>query len=206
MTVLSWNGIVELAAGRYRAALRARRRSAGQLHVERLVRPLVCCTASMKSSNLACCCRKLAPAGLVASFFSVRCMRSCRPFCCGWPGLMRSMSMPRRSHQTDSLLRPNSALGRGEGHAVVGADRLGQAELLEDALEHGEGVGFLGRRQRLAGEQIAAGEVGDRQRIAVAPIGEHELALVVGAPQLIGLVGRRQRRARRPVAAPPCGA
>jgi hypothetical protein len=32
----------------------------------------------------------------------VRCMRSCRPFCCGWPGLMRSMAMPRRSHHTDS--------------------------------------------------------------------------------------------------------
>ena len=48
-------------------------------------------------------------AGLVASFFSVRCMRSWRPFCCGWPGLMRSMPMPRRSHQTASLLKLNNA-------------------------------------------------------------------------------------------------
>jgi hypothetical protein len=24
-------------------------------------------------------------AGLVASFFSLKCMRSCRPFCSGWP-------------------------------------------------------------------------------------------------------------------------
>src|SRR5262245_53026239 len=37
----------------------------------------------------------------VASFLRVKCMRSWRPFCCGWPGLMRSMAMPRRSHQTD---------------------------------------------------------------------------------------------------------
>jgi hypothetical protein len=31
---------------------------------------------SMKSSNLACCCRKFEPAGLVVSFFKVRCTRS----------------------------------------------------------------------------------------------------------------------------------
>lgn len=35
------------------------------------------------ASNLACCCSKLAPAGRVASFLSVKCMRSCRPFCWG---------------------------------------------------------------------------------------------------------------------------
>ena len=33
----------------------------------------------------------------------VRCMRSCRAFCCGWPGLMRSIVVPSLSHQTDSL-------------------------------------------------------------------------------------------------------
>src|SRR5260370_836907 len=58
-----------------------------------------------KSSKRACCCRLFIPGGRVASFFSVRCMRSSRPFCCGWPGLMRSMAMPRRSHHTESLER-----------------------------------------------------------------------------------------------------
>src|SRR3954463_9113394 len=52
-----------------------------------------------KESKRSCCCRLLKPGGRVASFFSVRCMRSWRPFCCGWPGLMRSMAMPSRSHR-----------------------------------------------------------------------------------------------------------
>jgi len=43
----------------------------------------------------------LAAAGLVASRFSVKCIRSWRPFCCGWPGWMRSIWIPSRSHQTD---------------------------------------------------------------------------------------------------------
>ena len=42
-------------------------------------------------------------------------MRSWRPFCCGWPGLMRSISMPSRSHQTESLERLNKALGLAKG-------------------------------------------------------------------------------------------
>jgi hypothetical protein len=30
-------------------------------------------------------------------------MRSWRPFCYGWPGLIRSIAMPSRSHQTESF-------------------------------------------------------------------------------------------------------
>ena len=45
----------------------------------------------MKSSNRACCWSTFAAAGFVASRFSVRCMRSWRPFCCGCPGLIRSI-------------------------------------------------------------------------------------------------------------------
>ena len=59
----------------------------------------------------------------------------------------------------------------GEGNAVIGADGPGQAELLEDGLEYGESVGFLGGGKRFTSEQVAAGEVGDCQRIAIAPIG-----------------------------------
>ncbi len=47
--------------------------------------------------------------------------------------------------------------------------------------------------QGFAGNQITAGEVGDSQWIAIAAVCEHELALVVGAPQVIGLFGHRQR-------------
>ncbi len=109
--------------------------------------------------------------------------------------------MPRRSHQTESLLKPVEGIGGGERHAVVGADGGGQAEILEDALEDGEGVALLRRRQGLALQQIAAGKVGDGERVAVAAIGEHELALVIRAPQGIGLVGPAERRALRPRAA-----
>ena len=42
-------------------------------------------------------------------------MRSCRPFCCGLPGLMRSMSIPSRSHHTESLVRPKRELALAKG-------------------------------------------------------------------------------------------
>jgi hypothetical protein len=42
-------------------------------------------------------------------------------------------------------------------------------------------------------------EIGDGQRIAVLPVGQHELALVVGAPQIIGLITRRIFRCTKPV-------
>src|SRR5262249_20815115 len=70
----------------------------------------------------------------------------------------------------------------GEGDAIVGADGLGQAEFLENGLKYGESVGFLSRGECLASEQVSTGEVSGRERIAIASVGEHELALVVGAP------------------------
>ena len=72
----------------------------------------------------------------------------------------------------DSIVRPNGG---------------GQAEVFECPLEHGEGIHLLRRRQRVTGNQIPAREVGDRQRIAVPPIGEHELALVVRTPERVRL-------------------
>lgn len=42
-------------------------------------------------------------------------MRSWRPFCCGRPGRMRSMAIPKRSHHTDSRERLNRALGLAKG-------------------------------------------------------------------------------------------
>src|SRR5258708_36830059 len=38
-----------------------------------------------------------------------------RCHCCGLPGLIRSMPIPRRSHQTESLLRPKKALLLAKG-------------------------------------------------------------------------------------------
>src|SRR6266540_582215 len=48
--------------------------------------------------------------------------------------------------------------------------------------------------------RIARGEVGDGERVAIAFVGEHELALVVGAPQIVGVGRLRQGRALRLVA------
>ena len=94
------------------------------------------------------------------------------------------------------LAQPVQRVRGGEGHAVVRADGVGEPVLLKRALEDGEGVAFLGGRERLAREQIAAGEVGDRQRIAVPPVAEQELAFVVGAPEAIGGRGPGERRPR----------
>src|SRR5271168_4213456 len=94
-------------------------------------------------------------------------------------------------------------IGTCEGNAVVSADGVWQTELLEDILENSEGIDLLSGLQGFAGNQVTAGEVGDGQRIAVAAIGQHELALVVGAPQIIGLIAGRQRRASGFVAPMP---
>ncbi len=85
------------------------------------------------------------------------------------------------------LAQPVERVGRREGHAVVGPDDSRQAKFLKGPFEAGKREFLLRRRQRLARQQIAAGEIGDGQRIAVAPIAEHELAFVVGAPQSIRL-------------------
>jgi hypothetical protein len=91
---------------------------------------------------------------------------------------------------------------RRERYAVIGVNRRGQPKLPKRAVERREGE-FLPRGgQRLAGQQVEAGEVGDRRRVAVAPVAEHELALVVGAPQRIRFGQPRERRGGRGAASP----
>src|ERR1700685_1296061 len=124
----------------------------------------------MKSSNLACCCRKLLPAGLVVSSFRVRCMRSWRPFCCGWPGLMRSIAMPSLSHQTASLERLKRPFGLANGTPLSG----GQAARVEELLEGGDGEIFARGLQGFAEQEVARGVVGNGQRIAVPAVAELE--------------------------------
>jgi hypothetical protein len=47
-------------------------------------------------------------------------------------------------------------IGTGKGNAVIGANGLGQSELLENGLEYAERLGFFGGGERLAREDIAA--------------------------------------------------
>src|SRR5215470_15091015 len=54
-----------------------------------------------------------------------------------------------------------------ERHAIVAADVRGQAALLKKPLKHRKGVVFFGGRERLAGQQVPAGVVGDRKRITI---------------------------------------
>src|SRR5262249_29212375 len=77
-------------------------------------------------------------------------------------------------------------VGRGKGDAVVGTNGVREAKFFEGALEDGEGELLLGGGERLAREEVAGGEVGDRQRIAVAAVAGHEIALVIGAPKGLG--------------------
>ena len=82
----------------------------------------------------------------------------------------------------------------GERYAIVGAYRAGQPELSECALENGKRNVGLGGFYAFAADQVAAAVVGDRQRIAVLLVAQHELALVVSTPELIGLVCCNQWR------------
>ncbi len=113
-------------------------------------------------------------------------MRSWRPFCCGLPGLIRSMPIPSLSRQTDSFERLNSALGEVKGHTVIRPDCLGQPILSTHPLRGRDGIDPSSRFQRLHGKQVAAGVVGDGERIAVSAVRQHELTLVIGAPEVIG--------------------
>src|SRR5271170_51153 len=83
-------------------------------------------------------------------------------------------------------------LGGSKGNTIIATDAGRQAALFKKPFKHDESVVFSGGRQGFTGEQKTAGVIGDRQRIAVLPISEQELALVVGAPQLVGALAQRQ--------------
>src|SRR5262245_3615639 len=87
--------------------------------------------------------------------------------------------------------------GRSEGGTVIGTDRCGQAEVFERSFEDGEGEVRLGGLKTFAGEQIARAIVTDGERVTVLMVTEHELALVVGAPQAVGRIGAEQGCALR---------
>ena len=86
------------------------------------------------------------------------------------------------------LAQIKQGVGGREGHAVIAADVRRQATILKKPLKHGESAVFFGGRERLAGQQIPAGMIGDRQWVAVFTIPQQELALVIRAPELIGVL------------------
>src|SRR5215469_9286951 len=155
-----------------------------------------------KASKRACCCKLLMPGGRVVSVLRVRCMRSRRPFCCGWPGLMRSMAMPRRSHQTESLERLNRAFGLANGTPLserIACGRPRSRKSCSKAVKAG-----ASRTEVSASHirRLARSMVGDGERVAILAIAELELALEVGAPQFVGCLALRQRCTSRPPSRP----
>src|SRR5215469_13303898 len=94
------------------------------------------------------------------------------------------------------------AVWTGERHAIVGPDRLRQTTLLEELLEGSDGKVLAGRFKGFAEQEKARGVVGDSQRKAVPAIAELELALEIGAPEVVWRSAGRQRRAGCPVPRP----
>jgi hypothetical protein len=84
------------------------------------------------------------------------------------------------------LAQVEQGVSGSKGHTIIAADVGRQAALLKKPFKHGESVVFFGGREGFTGEQKTAGVIGDGQRITVLPIAQQELALVIGAPQLIG--------------------
>src|SRR5271155_2645393 len=101
------------------------------------------------------------PAGRVVSCLRVRCMRSWRPFCWGWPFDGDAEPQP----PDGELGEIEQAVRTGERDAIVGTDRRRQAALLEELLEGGDGGVFPRRFQRLTKQKIARGVVGDGEGI-----------------------------------------
>jgi hypothetical protein len=86
-------------------------------------------------------------------------------------------------------------IGAGEGDAVVGADGGGETALGEEAFEGLDDRHLADGLVGIAEQQEARGVVGDGERIAPSALAELELALEVGAPQVVGLGAGGERRA-----------
>jgi len=93
-------------------------------------------------------------------------------------------------------------VGRSEGNAVVRADAARQAALLEQSLKSRKSRDSQ-VDSRASQRSIARGVIGDGQRVAIVFVAQPELAFVVGAPELVGLLPQRQRRALSRVAFAP---
>ena len=78
-------------------------------------------------------------------------------------------------------------VGRSEGNTVVGTDGQRQTPFFEKTLKGNKGGVFAIGLQGLAQQQITGSVVGDGERVTVALVGQLELALIVGAPQIIGV-------------------
>jgi hypothetical protein len=96
----------------------------------------------------------------------------------------------------DGELGEASEGGGGEGMTVVGADALGEAELAEEVAEAANGGLKIEAEHAAALEEEAGVAVLNGERKAEATVAGAKLALEVGAPGGVGLLGKGERRIR----------
>ena len=111
------------------------------------------------------------------------------PVLLGLSGLMRSICMPSLSHQTESFERLNSALGEAKGTPLSVLIACGRPNSLKARSNTVMAVpswvdckASTANRNRLAKSLMVKG-------MAIAPVGQHELALEVRTQQFVGFLG-----------------
>src|SRR4051812_336432 len=115
---------------------------------------------------------------------------------------MRSIRIPRRSHHTDSLLRPYRALAEENGMPLSVRIAAGNPNSW-NARSNPITAVSASVEERVAGQEVSAREIGDGERIAVLPVRQSELAFEVRTRQGIRLGRGAERGAGRAVAARP---
>src|SRR5690349_18941187 len=70
------------------------------------------------------------------------------------------------------LAQIKQGVRRSEWNAVVAANVRRQAAFFKKPFKHGKSEVFPGRRKSLAAQQVAAGVIGDGQRITVLTVAE----------------------------------
>ena len=160
----------------------------------------------MNSSKRACCWRKLGADGFflqgeMHAFVAAILLRM--------TGL-DAFNANARAEPPDGELAPvKQGMGGSKRNAVIAADVGGQSTLPEKPFQRGKSIVFAGRGESFAAQQISAGVIGDLERVTVLVVAEQELTLVIGAPELVGMLAneravpwargrKRPRRSTRP--------
>src|ERR1700730_6908340 len=88
------------------------------------------------------------------------------------------------------LAQVEQGMGGSERDTIIAAHVGRQTALLKKPFKHCKSVVFFSGTERLTGEEITAGMIRNGQRVAVLMIAQQELALVIGAPKLIGFLAQ----------------
>src|SRR5262245_577097 len=115
-----------------------------------------------------------------------------------WPARLNELGEDTQPNPPDRQPTQSSDGGCCEGSAVVGANDSRQAELLKQPREGWLGPFMARGIQTFASEQISTEAIRHRQGVAVDSIAGLELALEVGAPDVVRSAHRGFRLAWMP--------